>query len=423
MIDKIRGDDMKQKKKEEASESIKQEEVREVIVERQTGFNYFEVIIIMVISILFGFLVGNVIHFVAEEKGQEKVPQELEELVTTYEDIKENYYEKVDQEALLNAAIAGMIGYLDDPYSSYLDVASSEDFNRKVDGEYVGIGTSIGYQNNQIILMEVNKEGPAYKAGLKVGDVIVEIDGKDVTQMKFSEASELMKGEEGEVLQLTIVRNHEKKEYHIKRSKIEMQSVSSKTYENKKIGYLKIDIFAANTKKQFESELKKLEKEKIHSLIIDVRDNPGGHLTQASEILSMFLTKKQVMYQLDVKGKKEKVYALNNEKRTYPVVVLVNKNSASASEILASAFQEAYQATLIGTQTYGKGTVQKSISLKDGATVKFTTEKWYTSKGKWINEIGMEPNKVVEENQAFLESSKEEDDTQLQEAISILKKE
>lgn len=398
------------------------EEVREVIIEKNTGFNYLEMIIIMVISILFGFLIGNVVNFVKDTTVKTSVPKELEELVTTYDDIVDNYYKKVDKEELLDAAIAGMVGYLDDPYSSYLNVSQSEQFNQTVDGEYIGIGTTVSYQDNQATLVELTKDGPADKAGLKEGDIIKVIDGQDVTSKTLSEIVSLIKGKKGTTVKITVERDGKNVECTVLRDTVEIQSVTSKVYEqnDKKIGYLKVDVFAANTGKQFEKALEQLEKKKINSLIVDVRDNPGGHLTQASEILSLFLTKKQVMYQIENKGKKEKVYALSNEKRSYPIAVLINEESASASEIVASAMKETYKASIVGVHSYGKGTVQRSFTLKSGSTIKYTTEKWYTAKGNWINEKGVEPTDIVEQSEAFKENGQEADDTQLAKALEIL---
>jgi len=186
------------------------------------------------------------------------------------------------------------------------------------------------------------------------------------------------------------------------------------------VGVIVVDVFAANTYKQFKNELLDLENKKIDSLIIDVRDNSGGYLTVVSDILSLFLNKSKVMYQLETKGKKEVVHALTNAERKYPVVVLVNKGSASASEILAAAMKESYGAKVVGVSTYGKGTVQRAYSLKSGATVKYTTQKWLTPKGNWIHEIGVEPTIVEELNENYYQTLQDEDDNQLQKAISVL---
>ncbi len=418
----MRGEYKMKKETKEETTSL-EEEYREVIVEKQTGFNYREVIIIMAISILFGFLIGNVVNFVRKNNLKTEIPEELEELVSTYEDIEENYYQKISKEELLDAAIAGMIGALGDPYSNYIAGEASKEFNQMVDGEYVGIGTSVGYQDNHAVFLEINDKGPAAEAGLKVGDILVAINNENVEEKSFTEITSLMQGEKGTKIKLKIRRKDEEKEFTITRQTIPIESVHEKVYEEdgKKIGYIKVDVFAANTKGQFEKALKNLEKKKIDSLILDVRDNPGGHLNQATEILSLFLDKKKVMYQIETKGKKQKTYALNNEKRTYPIAVIINQDSASAAEIVASSLKESYKATLVGVTSYGKGTVQRSLTLKSGSTIKYTTEKWYTAKGNYIGEKGITPDVVVEQSEIFKESQKEQDDTQLQKALEILK--
>ncbi len=412
-------DEIAQKQEQKKRDS---EEVKEIIIERKVGFNYLEVIIIMSISILFGFLIGNLVDFAKDTAISTNVPKDLEEFVTTYNDIIENYYDDVDKKDLLNAAIAGMVGCLDDPYSAYLDGEASKNLKETIDGEYIGIGASLLYQNGKSTIVDIVKNGPADKAGLKNNDILKKVDGEDISSKTLTEISALIKGKKGIRVQLEVLRDNELKEIEVTRETIEISSVTSKIYsqENKKIGYLGVSVFAANTAEQFEENLKKIEKEKIDALIIDVRDNPGGHLTQVSEILSFFLTKKQLMYQLEENGKKKKIYALSNEKRTYPVVILTNESSASASEILASCMKEVYKADIIGMTTYGKGTVQRSITLSNGSMIKYTTQKWFTAKGEWLNEIGVTPTEEVPLNEAFLESGLEEDDNQLQRAIEVL---
>ena len=413
----------KQTEQEPKKDDLEQEEVREIIVERKVGFNYLEVTIIMVISILFGFIIGNVVNYVKISTRGEKAPSELKEFITTYNDITSEYYEDIDKEALLDAAIAGMVGYLDDPYSSYIEGEASSSFNEKIDGEYSGIGATVSYQNGVYTMIDIIKNGPADKAGMKENDILKKVDKKNVDDLSINDLADIVKGKKGTVVILEVLRGEEEKTLTIVRNTVEISSVTSKSYEEegKKIGYLKVDIFAANTAKQFEKALKKLEKNGINSLIIDVRDNPGGHLTQVSEILSLFLNKKQVMYQTDVDGKKKKVYALNNTTRNYPVVVLTNESSASASEILAACMKEVYKAELVGITTYGKGTVQKSMTLKNGDTIKYTTEKWYTPKGNSINEVGVSPTVEVQQSENCVKTGLENDDAQLQKALEVLR--
>ncbi len=409
-------------RKKETNEEI-EEEIREVVVEKKVGFNYLEVTIIMVISILFGFVIGNAVNYVKTTVTGSKAPSELKEFISTYQNLVDEYYEKLDKEALVDAAIEGMVDYLKDPYSSYIEGEASTSFNEQIDGKYIGIGTTLKWENEVASFVDIIAKGPAEKAGIQEGDVLKAVDGKEITGLSTTEISQLIKGKKGTTVKLTIQRKEEQKEVSVTREEIELSSVTAKMYEEnqKKIGFIKIDIFAANTAKQFAQALRQLEKQSITSLIIDVRDNPGGHLTQVSEILSLFLNKKQVLYQTDESGIKKKVYALSKESRSYPVVVLANESSASASEILASCMKETYQAEVVGMTTYGKGTVQKSMTLKNGDTIKYTTEKWYTAKGNWIDKIGVSPTIEVEQSEAYLTTGLESDDTQLQKALEMLK--
>lgn len=234
-----------------------------------------------------------------------------------------------------------------------------------------------------------------------------------------------MKGSANSSSNFVFIRDGKNIELTITRDVVDIPSVNSKIIEgnNKSLGYISIDTFASNTYSQFKSNLTSLEKQKIDSLIIDVRNNPGGHLDQVEDILSLFFNKKTVLYQIETKGKTEKVYASSKKTRNYDVVVLINGSSASASEILASCFQENYKkATIIGTTSYGKGTVQKSLELSTGASLKYTTEKWLTSKGTWINDKGVVPDIVVEQSEEYMAAPSDDNDLQLQKALGVLTK-
>ena len=189
---------------------------------------------------------------------------------------------------------------------------------------------------------------------------------------------------------------------------------------NKNIGYIKISIFAANTASQFTTKLKELENNGIDSLIIDVRDNAGGYLSNVSTILELFMKKDTVLYKTETKTNSVSRKDNTEEYRSYPVVVLVNGSSASASEILASCFKENYNSTIIGTTTYGKGTVQETVSILDSSMAKITTKKWLTSSGEWINEKGIEPDIKVSLNDTYLKNPIYDNDNQLASAINVI---
>lgn len=397
--------------------------VREIIVEKKVGFNYLEVILIMIITLIIGgFLGGFVNQFVTKPTKQESstVSDEFQEFLNTYEDIKENYYEEIDEGEMLNAGIKGMIEYLGDKYSVYMDEEETEEFNEQVEGKYVGIGTEImQLEDGSVVVSNPFEGSPAAKAGLQAGDVIIRVNDTDVTGKTSSEVSNLIKKSADSTVNITVRRDDEEKTFTIERETIEIESVDSSVFDvnDKKVGYIYISIFAANTYQQFEQALEDLEEDGIDSLVIDVRSNSGGYLDCVTEIASLFLGKGKVIYQLDTKGIVEKVYDETKTKRDYPIAVLINSSSASASEILAASLKESYGAEVVGVNSYGKGTVQRAYQLENGATVKYTIQKWLTPDGNWINEVGVEPTLRVEMNVDYYQNPSDETDNQLQEAL------
>ena len=413
------------KKKEEIMEDENIDTTKEIVTIKKEGFSYPEMVIIMIIAILFGFLIGNVVSFTKKETASSSVPSELKEFVDTYNDIVNNYYDKVNKEELIDAGIKGMINYLDDPYATYFDGTSSTNFNQTLEGNYEGIGIEVTFDNSKVKITKVFADTPAKKAGIKVGDYITKVNGESVEGKSLSDVVSLIKNAKNKEVEITITRDNQEKTMKVTRTTVDMPYTSSKVYEEngKKIGYLKIEMFSNNITKQVKKELESLKKKNIDKLVIDVRDNPGGYLTQVTEILSLFMTKKDVIYQLQTKNNKEKVYSTSSKATyNYPVVVLINENSASASEILASAFKETYNAEIVGVNSYGKGTVQKTGDLNNGDTIKYTVQKWLTPKGNWINEKGVTPTKEVKLELKENETLTEDNDNQLKAAIELASK-
>lgn len=403
------------------------EKVREVIVEKKVGFNYLEVILIMIITLIIGGFLGSFIdNFGIKEKEivKEVIAPELEEFMTTYEDIKKNYYEELDEEKLLDAGIKGMLDFLGDKYSLYMDREETETFNQQVEGKYEGIGVEIVQDDTGVMISRVFDDTPAKKAGLQIGDRFLKINSEDVTTKTSSEIVEIIKSSGDSKVILVVDRNGEQKEFTVKREEVQIESVVGEIIEkdDKKIGYLAISIFASNTYQQFLNELTKLEVEGIDSLVIDVRGNTGGYLSSVTNITSLFLEKGKLIYQLDTRGAVEKIADSTKTNRNYPISVLIDSGSASASEILAAALKESYGANIVGTSSYGKGTVQKAYQLESGATVKYTIQKWLTPDGNWINEVGVEPTVPVELAESYFENPSNETDNQLQKALEVLSK-
>ncbi len=398
----------------------KKKNKKKKLIDKQ--FSLKELIPIIVISILIGAIVGGVITYNKENISIIKVPKELEEFVEVYENISENYYGKVKKNELVNSAISGMISSLDDPYSVFLDKDNTSKFNETVDGEYVGIGATVSYSDEEAKVLEVFDSSPAKKAGLKKDDVIIKVDGKDITKKNLSEITNMIKGKKNTIVSLTVKRKNTEKLIKIKRGDVETPIVTSKVInnENHKVGYISISSFSSNSYEQFKSNLSKLENKKIESLIIDVRNNPGGHLNQVTDIIELFTQRGKVLYEIEQKGKVQKIYDMTNEMRKYKIAILTNKSSASASEVLASSLKNNNQALLVGKKTYGKGTVQKAYQLSNGTTVKYTTQKWLTSKGKWLNKKGLPPDYEVDLGEDYASNPIDENDAQLNKAISVL---
>ena len=400
------------------------EEVREVIVEKKVGFSTTEVIIVVFITLIFGAFLGSFFAFKKNNVKRQTLGGEFDEFITTYNNITNNYYEKVDSEKLINSAIKGMIEYLDDPYTVYMDNEESEAFNEVVGGEYYGIGAVISKVEDKIIISAIIKNSPAEKAGLKTKDEILSIDDKEIKNMNPSDVTNLIKNQKTMDVSIKVRRESEEKTIKVLKGIIDIPSVSSKVFDknNKKIGYVALSIFASNTYDQFKEELEKIEKESIDALIIDVRSNPGGHLKEVSKILSTFITKEKVLYQIKSKGVATKVYSSNTDNKDYKIAVIVNENSASASEILAASLRESRDALVVGKNTYGKGTVQKAYSLKSGATIKYTSEEWLTPLGNSINKKGLKPDIEVDLDKKYFDDPKDDNDTQLQKALDEITK-
>ena len=405
----------------EEKKEIKKDKVKK---ERKTSsFNLIEVIIIMIITAVFGVFVGSWATYFSVEQPFMDTPSAFDEFVSVYNDIVDEYYGNIDEKALVEAGIKGMVDYLGDPYSSYLNYSDTTSLDLSLEGEYVGMGATITvHEDGYVYISSMFENSPAEKAGFKVGDILVAVGDEDVTAQNSFEISEKVKGVEGTSIDITILREKEKMTLTLVRGKVEIPSVSYHIVDATKIGYIQIDVFARNTPAQFKKAVDEMVSKGIESLIIDVRSNSGGYLTSAEQILSYFLDKDAIMYQLDTKGlvskernTKDKIYNLD-------LAILTNGYSASASEILAASLKENLGAKVVGEKTYGKGTVQKAVKLSSGAMVKYTVQEWYTPNGNKINAVGVEPDYKVVLSEDYVKDPSYATDNQLQKAIEILKK-
>lgn len=383
-------------------------------------FNSVELFLVVIMALILGVLTGELIF-----DGKSTSSNELMEVESTYKRLLSDYYGEIDSKKLSDAAISGMMSAVDDKYSAYFNEEESEEFNTELNGSFIGLGATIGLnKENQPIIVQVIENTPAQKANLKVNDRIISIDNKNVEKVSISEISRMIKGNTPKNVSMVVEREKEGRvTIKFTTGKVDIPSVTSEivTKGTKKIGYIYISIFALNTDEQFKSHLEKLEKQNIDSLIIDLRDNTGGHLETVQNIASQFLNKKQVVCQIKDKTTTKKLYSSGeNKNRKYNIVVLTNSISASGSEVLAAALQEQYNAVIVGTKTYGKGTVQKMFTLSTGSSIKYTAEEWLTSNGKSINNKGITPNVVEELNEKYFTTYDKKDDNQYQKALSIL---
>ena len=314
----------------------------------------------------------------------------IEQVIDTY-----YYQEDIDQEELENGIYRGMVESLGDPYSAYYSAEELTEMTESIQGIFYGIGATLSLDEDTGfgIIKEVMSGTPAEEAGLKDGDLIYKVDGESTYGMDLQEIVSHVRGEENTQVVLTIVRTgaDDYLEIPITRRKIEDNTVNATMYDNK-IGYIQITEFDEVTTNQFKENLEMLQGDGMEALILDLRSNPGGSLSTVVDIAGMILPKGLVVYTEDKNGKREEYYSDGKHELAIPMVVLVNGASASASEILSGAIKDYGIGTLMGTKTFGKGIVQRPITLSDGSAVKLTVSSYYTPKGNNIHGIGIEPD-------------------------------
>lgn len=342
-----------------------------------------------------------------EETGtNQQLASDLEKMNAAYQLIYKNYVEEVDAHKLAEGAIQGMLSTLGDDYSVYMDESTAKQFSQTLDSSFEGIGAEVSLVDGKIMIVSPVKNSPAEQAGLKPNDQITKIDGQSVDGFNLLQATLKIKGKKGTKVKLTIMREGLQNpiEIEIVRAEIPHITVHSEllTHDKEKVGYVEITSFAKDTAKEFKIALKDLEEQGMDSLLIDVRNNPGGLLKVVDEILEELVTKDKPYVQIEQRnGDRMMNFSSLEEKKSYPIGVLIDKGSASASEILAAALKEAGDYPLIGTQTFGKGTVQQPVPMGDGSNIKLTLYKWLTPDGNWIHKKGVEPTYEVKQPQLY----------------------
>lgn len=398
---------------------------------RKTVFNLAEVIVVMIITAFFGALVGAAVTYVKTEESYDNKEivnnnKYIKAFIDTYNELKRDFYGDFKDEELINAAINGMMTHLGDPHSQYFNAEETDAFDEDLSGEFIGMGAEIALNaDGKVYVFNLFEKSPAEKVGIKNGDVILKVNNNSVEGLNAAQVANLIKGDKiGEKVTITVLRDGVEKDFVVVRDKIEIQSVYTEVFKEngKNTGYLAISAFNRNTATQFTDKYNELKKENIDSLIIDVRDNSGGHLPVAKEIANMFLNKGDVIYRLDTKGSVTLENATGKRVVDLPVVVLVNGGTASAAEILTAAIKENLDADVVGEKTYGKGTVQRVHTLSTGSSIKYTINTWLTPKGNAIDKVGIEPTVKISLDENYYQNPTREGDKQLQKAIELITK-
>jgi carboxyl-terminal processing protease len=333
--------------------------------------------------------------------------------------LENQYFEQpLDKQKLFYGALQGLVQNLGDPYSAFLTPDAAKAFKADLDLSIEGIGAEIGYKDKKLAIISPLPNSPAEKAGLKAGDLLLMVDGVNVVDQTLDEVISRIRGKAGTKVKITVNRNGEEKGFEIIREKIVISSVNSRTVEGK---FLVVEIVSFN-----EETLPKLDVviqdallQKPAGLILDLRNNPGGLLETAIEVAGEFLGERVIVKEKDAQGQERNDQATRAARLPdVPLIVLVNEGSASASEIVAGALQDYKRATIVGTKTFGKGSVQTLENLSDGSQLKLTVAKWFTPNGRSISDVGITPDIIVKDP----EQAGEANDTQLQKALEILKK-
>ena len=395
----------------------------------------YKIIMLVVLTVFLTFLLTTVYYtkklgidgntkYIMVQDESESIGATLQRFKTL---IDSKFLGEVNEEDLKNGAIKGYIAGLNDEYTQYFTKEEMDEFYVDTMGNFDGIGIYMtsDTNTNTIVIISPIKDSPAHKAGLLPGDIINKVDGKSYSGEELDEASNAIKGEIGTSVELEINRNGEVFTVNVTRENVKVNHVESKIIDGN-IGYLEIASFDEGCGEEFLKKYNELKEQNITSLIIDLRNNPGGIVKEALDIAEYMVDKDALLLiTMDKNNNKEEYRSEANGKVIdVPVVILVNENSASATEILAGALKDNNAARIIGTTTYGKGLIQELIRLTDGSGIKMTTNEYYTPNQNRINQVGITPDEIVELPEEFKDELDipEESDTQLQKAIEYLKK-
>lgn len=379
--------------------------------------------LVLVTSVAGSFYAGSVWQSHASVWADKQADPGIAKISEAKDSITRLYVDKVSDKKLADGAIKGMLTALGDPYSSYMDKKHFGAFKEETQGYFDGIGIQIGMKESKITVIAPIEDTPAFKAGMKAGDLITEIDGKKTDKMALNDAVDKIRGKKGTAVKIKVLRPSTKKvmNFKIVRSKISNPNVNSKMLE-KGIGYIKVHSFSEETTDKAKAELNKLKDKGVKGLVFDLRSNPGGLLDQAIKLSSLFIDKGVIVSTKGKSGINQQYTAQGyaDADTKLPIVVLVDHGSASASEIFAGAIQDHKRGTIVGDKTFGKASVQQVEMLSDNTAITITIAHYFTPSGKSIAKNGIKPDVLIK---APKDHGKEKDkDVQLDKAIEVLKK-
>lgn len=393
---------------------------------KKIKLNFLQLLLLIFVPvIIMSIIVGSLIYMRLNDTGAVTTTnnKHVNEFIRTYNKLLDEYYEDLNENELIDAAISGMLNYAGDDYTIYLNENDAEVLNEKLDGTYSGIGISIMLnEDGEIYVAEVFDNSPAMLAGIEVNDILISINGEEVLGKTLDEASDIIKKNNETKFTVVIKRDGVEKSFEIERKTLIVPALESsiKEVNGKKVGYIHLETFSSTLDTQVETTLIEMEKDGIESLIIDVRGNTGGYLTSCTNIIELFLEENKLMYSIKSRKENEDYKDTTSTKRDYPIVVLIDGASASASEILAGALKYSYGATIVGMKSYGKGKVQTTGTLEDGTMIKYTSARWHMPNGECIDEVGIMPDVEIKYSEKYIEKQTEENDDMLNEALKIL---
>ncbi len=382
--------------------------------------NKFLVLWFVLLLLLF---LGSPLFFreaLGRSRPQELLPaREMNLFLSVVSLIKSDYVDDISSKKLMDGALKGTLKSLD-PYSQFLDAESYEDLKIGTEGKFGGLGLEVGIKGGLLYVISPLDDTPAQLAGIRAGDTIIKIDDEPTRDMALHDAVRKMRGAPGSVVKLTLMREGENKllDLRVARDVVKIKSIKDAKLLENHVGYIRISAFQEKSAEEFEKALRSLMARGMSGLILDVRNNSGGLLKAAAEVTEKFIPDGKLIVSTKGRNPKKNTQFISQMKRPYeirPLVVLVNKGSASGSEILAGAIQDYGLGSILGVRTFGKGSVQSLVPLPEGSAIRITTSKYYTPKGRLIHEVGISPDVVVE-----WKEDKSTPDIQLERALNLV---